>query len=64
MAQDELTPEELEAQEGEQLPDREVMTTIVPPTTGWDPRVMDGGMDAAGGASPANPDEHIPETPQ
>jgi hypothetical protein len=29
---DELTPEELEEQDGEELPDREVMSLITPPT--------------------------------
>ena len=38
--QEELTPEELEEQNGEQLPDREVMSTVDPspsPFVKWDP---------------------------
>ena len=34
--EEELTPEELEEQNGEELPDREVMSLITPPPAGAD----------------------------
>jgi hypothetical protein len=45
----ELTPEELEEQDAEQLPDREVMSLITPPA----------GADGIGTIAPVEPPESV-----
>jgi hypothetical protein len=58
-----LSVEELEALEGGALPERTAMSALMLPTpVGADPRVLVGGAEIVGGASPDAANEHIPET--
>jgi hypothetical protein len=58
-----LSVEELEALEGAPLPERTAMSALMLPTpVGADPRVLVGGAEIVGGASPDAANQHIPET--
>jgi hypothetical protein len=58
-----LSVEELEALEAAPLPERTAMSALLLPTpVGADPRVLVGGAEIVGGASPDAANEHIPQT--
>ena len=57
-----LSVEELEALDGAPLPERTAMSALMLPTpVGADPRVLVGGADIVGGASP-DAHEHLTDT--